>query len=212
MYAVQFIFISSGYINLFVRLNFLFLLLSSAETRDLPRNSCFILLCEIIKNKKNKCFFFFHFSRGKGRQPISLKAQRDRQKTEVHRRTLPQWMHFGFTQLVRLWRGGGANKEPRPLSSAFSFLRTNVTGCCTDFKNISQRNKKKTKQKHIQQKWTKRREKKSQPTGRDTQRLSFVKKTDKHFYQLSIIIFYGRYLFMLSSPTNSQGSCEYIYS
>lgn len=58
----------------------------------------------------------------------------------------------------------------------------------------------------------KKEKKKSQPTGRDTQRLTFVKKTDKHFYQLSIIIFYGRYLFMLSSPTNSQGSCEYIYS
>lgn len=45
-----------------------------------------------------------------------------------------------------------------------------------------------------------------------TRRLSFVKETDKHFSQLSIIIFYGRYIFMLSSPTNSQGSCEYIYS
>lgn len=88
------------------------------------------------------------------------------------------WISLISQTIERGRRQQGAPPPPLSPPSAlqFSFLRTNVTGCCTDFKNISQRNKKK-KKKHIQQKWTKRK-KESQPTGRGTRRLSFVTKTN----------------------------------
>lgn len=178
LYAVQFIFISSGYINLFIRLIFFFSL-NSAETRDLPRNSCFLCCVKLLRQKKFFFVGFFFCTTGKGWQCISLNAKHDRQKgsgrgAEGHCRNGFAFWIYPISQTFE--KGEAPTRSPAPSALHFLSWGQNVTGCCTDFKNISQRNKK--KKKHIQQKWTKRKKKKSQPTGRDTRRLSFVKKTN----------------------------------
>lgn len=113
-------------------------------------------------------------------------------KQRTRRRTLWQWMHFGYLNHPDLMRPEG------PLLQVF-FDQTKAPRLSHWFWSISQR--------EIEQwKWTK---------NRSDGNFSEKKKREKREKTLlSTIDYYlfWRYLFMLWSPTNSRGSCEYIYS
>lgn len=138
---------------------------------------------------------------------ISFQATKEGRRAEGHRRN-GCILDFLISQTQRRRRGGGAGLQgalPSTNSTPHFLSRGTKLQVTVLILKIFLRGNKKTK--------TAKMDKKVQQTGHGGFLLSEKKTTtDKHFYQLSIIIFYGRYIFMLSSPTNSQGSCEYIYS